>query len=131
MEMKTCIRCGKEKELNQFQKHVTSKDGKRTYCKTCSRLAYKNSTKDRKDKYLAKTLVLGTLENKHYTLAENRLEKLKTSPFWKDFDIHKAEIEYDCLRLFLPEGMVYVFPSFVLTENIKQDVQKLKDYLLA
>lgn len=131
MEMKICVKCEQNKPISQFQKHVTSKDGHRSYCKTCSRLAYKNSTKDRKDKYLAKTLVLGTIEHRHHTLAVTRLEKLKTSPFWKDFGIHKADVEYDCVRLFLSEGIVYVFPSFVLTEGIKQDTKKLKDYLLA
>lgn len=36
--MKTCIKCNKEKELTEFHKSKTNKNGCKNYCKECSKL---------------------------------------------------------------------------------------------
>ena len=33
--LKRCIKCGEEKELNKFHKHPETKDGRNSYCKKC------------------------------------------------------------------------------------------------
>jgi hypothetical protein len=36
--MKTCRQCGIEKELNEFEKHITGKDGHRNICNSCMKI---------------------------------------------------------------------------------------------
>jgi hypothetical protein len=35
--MKTCRRCGHEKPLDEFSKHVHTRDRRQSYCKPCAR----------------------------------------------------------------------------------------------
>jgi len=35
--MKICLKCKKEKELDEFNKNKTSKDGYQSYCKSCKK----------------------------------------------------------------------------------------------
>ena len=36
MIKKKCARCGKKKDLNEFHKHKSNKDGKNSYCRFCN-----------------------------------------------------------------------------------------------
>lgn len=47
---KICIKCNCEKELTEFGNLKSSKDGKHSYCKVCSRLVNKKSRLNNKEK---------------------------------------------------------------------------------
>lgn len=46
IKMKTCKKCGIEKELNQFQKHKSTKDGHRNFCRDCRKFNFDYSKVD-------------------------------------------------------------------------------------
>lgn len=65
--MKICKGCLKEKSLNEFSKHQSTKDGLRTKCKECRRLEYKEYRENNKDKEL----------ERHKKYREENKEKIK------------------------------------------------------
>jgi hypothetical protein len=67
MDMKTCTRCNIEKELEDFSKQSTSKDGYRSACKACISIGSKQYHIKNKEKIL-------NYQKKYY---ESNLEKIK------------------------------------------------------
>lgn len=61
VNMKTCTKCGKEKELTDYYKHKDSKDGHQTYCKLCAREAMRQHRRKKGvTKQLSKTETFST-----------------------------------------------------------------------
>lgn len=53
--MKICTKCKIEKDLSEFRKKKTCKDGLNNVCKTCCREYGKDHYKSNKDKYIKKS----------------------------------------------------------------------------
>lgn len=63
MASKTCSRCGKVKEVEEFNKHKSTKDGLRNHCKECQRADYRRYYQEN----LEKARERGRAKNrKHY-----------------------------------------------------------------
>lgn len=67
--MKVCKGCLKEKSLDEFSKHSSTKDGLRTKCKKCRSLEYKKYREKNKDKEI----------ERHKKYREENKEKIKKS----------------------------------------------------
>ncbi len=65
--MKVCKGCSKEKSLDEFSKHSSTKDGLRAKCKECRRLEYKEYRENNKNKEL----------ERHKKYKEENKEKIK------------------------------------------------------
>ena len=66
--MKKCSRCGKEKELNEYQKNKRKKDGVQDYCREC------NNEYNRKNAYKYKEL-RKRYEQEYYSNPINRKKR--------------------------------------------------------
>ena len=49
MDYKKCYKCGEIKEISEFYRHPTSKDGHAGICKSCQKLVVKKSVERRKE----------------------------------------------------------------------------------
>lgn len=56
---KKCCRCGEEKELEQFPKHIFSKDGRMGRCRLCENKRMNEYYKKRRAEYNEKMRQLG------------------------------------------------------------------------
>lgn|SRR5574338_81732 len=63
--MKTCYLCGCHKELNEFYKNKSRKDGFQTHCKECNKILIRERYKKNPEYYLNKNAV-SRLENSIY-----------------------------------------------------------------
>jgi hypothetical protein len=54
MTTKTCIRCGKEKDIQEFNYRVKAKGTRQRYCRDCTRLQLRNHYKSRHAYYISK-----------------------------------------------------------------------------
>ena len=49
--MKTCTKCGEEKELSEFSKHKRTKDGRDYWCRCCHRISRELRVKSNPNSY--------------------------------------------------------------------------------
>lgn len=73
--MKKCTICKQEKDLDQFNKKTTSKDGLQSLCKTCSREKFKRYYDDNTKKHKAIAI---ESSKRHRRLAREYLNEVKT-----------------------------------------------------
>lgn len=105
--MKQCRKCKKEKEISNFSKKASNKDGLQHWCKECSNVYfksyyYKDAEKHRiraqdyfianKEKVNARHKNFKKNNRAYYTAIENkrRASKLKRTPKWANLEKIKA-----------------------------------------
>ena len=72
--MKQCTVCKEEKELSEFYKHTTSKDGKSWRCKVCDNKAVKAHRHKHRERYLVRQQKANRLSK--YNLTQEEYMKL-------------------------------------------------------
>ncbi len=83
--MKTCCKCKVEKQISEFQKNKTKKDGLQTYCKICKSEIFKEYSRNNKE------IVLGAQRRWR---SENK-ERIKN---------YQAEYVFENLKMYRERG---------------------------
>lgn len=78
MKTKICKKCGIEKQLSEFHKDKTAKDGYRSACKKCRQKDTKKRYESKKDEILAKN-------EKYYKKNRDKINKHKRENYYPEY----------------------------------------------
>lgn len=88
--MKTCCKCKASKELSEFYKHSSSKDGVQTVCKECQRAMHKAYANKKRDELNAKRRAYNSV-NKEKVRAVNKRQYAKNAESNREYARRKLE----------------------------------------
>jgi hypothetical protein len=94
--MKTCSICRASKDLLEFNKNSTRKDGLQSHCRTCSHIKFKNYYQDNKEHHYTEVK-----ERQRKVIIANRefvLQHLSTHPCVDCGESDKVVLEFDHVR---------------------------------
>jgi 5-methylcytosine-specific restriction endonuclease McrA len=95
--MKICSKCKVDKDINEFHKNKSKKDGRATECKLCKRqqdIKYKKEHANYYKAYLKEYNQINKqelYEQKKKYIADNKLDHLKRRHIW--YEINKDEVK--------------------------------------
>jgi len=114
METKICSRCKEEKEICEFNKRKTSKDGYRNYCKICHLEYSKKYVKDNYEKYkkyqdlyhLINSKSLSKKSSEYYQNNKEKVNKYIKNKYYTD-NIFKLKHNIRCrINQFLQKNKI-------------------------
>lgn len=128
--MKTCNQCNEIKNLSDFSKYKSSKDGYKNKCKLCTNnnnKKYKERSKEYNKKYFQKNKEILTIKNKNYR--KNNLVKIKAHiKLYRDKNkehIKKKNKDYNEIKKNkIKERRKYDI-NFRISETLRSKIHKL------
>lgn len=91
--MKVCIKCREEKELEDFSRKKTAKDGRNARCKECTREYTRRHYKENKQYYLDKAKIYN---EKYKERFDELMIELKSKPCLDcETEYHPCQMDFD------------------------------------